>query len=52
MNPSAIRKDIIAVVAILLALFGVTYCSKITKHEAEFSIIYSNDVMGETEPCG
>ncbi|MBN1572243.1 MAG: hypothetical protein JW984_03485 [Deltaproteobacteria bacterium] len=52
MNLAAIRKDVIVVVAILLALFGVTHCSKLTKHEANFTIVYSNDVLGETEPCG
>ena len=52
MNLAALRKDVIAVVTILLALFGVTYCTKTVKHEAKFTIVYSNDVLGETEPCG
>ena len=52
MNLAAIRKDIIVVVTILLVLFGVTYCAKVKKHEAGFTIVYSNDVLGETEPCG
>lgn len=52
MNLSAIRRDVIAVVTILLVLFGVTYCAKMNKHEVEFTIVYSNDVLGETEPCG
>lgn len=52
MNNAALRKDVIAVVTILIALFGVTYCAKMAKHETKFTIIYSNDVLGETEPCG
>ncbi|GEM_PF-4408881 len=52
MNFAALRKDFVVVLTILLALFGVTYCAKVKKHETKFSIVYSNDVLGETEPCG
>ena len=52
MNIAALRKDVIAVLTILIALFGLTYCTKMGRHEAKFTIVYSNDVLGETEPCG
>jgi hypothetical protein len=52
MNIAVLRKDVIVVLTILIAFFGVTYCAKIGGHEAKFTILYSNDVLGETEPCG
>ena len=52
MNIATLRKDFIAIITIFLILFAVTYCTNITKHAAKFTIVYSNDVLGETEPCG
>jgi hypothetical protein len=50
------RKSFWSNVAVILAIFfvflGVTYCKNYTASPADFTIVYSNDVLGETEPCG
>jgi hypothetical protein len=46
-------KDLLVMAALLLLLLGVTYCTRIhTPDAASFVIVYSNDMLGETEPCG
>jgi hypothetical protein len=39
-------------IAIYLVFLGVSYCGSYTPAPADFTIIYSNDLLGETEPCG
>ena len=48
----AIVRDLTFVVVLMLVLSGVTYCKKVAPNKADFTIIYSNDFLGETEPCG
>ena len=48
----AIVRDLTFVVVLMLVLSGVTYCKKVAYNKADFTIIYSNDSLGETEPCG
>jgi hypothetical protein len=40
-------------VALLLVLTAVTYCTRTQAPDAaSFVIVYSNDMLGEVEPCG
>lgn len=48
----ALVRDLIFVVVLMLILSGVTFCKKVASDKADFTIIYSNDLLGETEPCG
>ncbi len=52
MNIATLKKDFIAIITIFLVLFAVTYCTNVIEREAGLTIVYSNDVLGETEPCG
>jgi len=46
-------KDLMIMAALLLVLMTVTYCTRPqTPDAASFVIVYSNDMLGETEPCG
>ena len=45
-------RDLTFVVLLMLLLFGLTYCKREAASKSDFTIIYSNDVFGETEPCG
>jgi len=46
-------KDLMVMAALLLVLTAVTYCTRPhTPDAASFVIVYSNDMLGETEPCG
>ena len=46
-------KDLMIMLALLLVLTAVTYCTRPhTPDAASFVIVYSNDMLGETEPCG
>ena len=46
-------KDLSVMAALLLVLMTVTYCTRPhTPDAASFVIVYSNDLLGETEPCG
>jgi uncharacterized protein YceK len=45
-------QNVAIILAILLVLAGITSCSRHVAPKAEFTVIYSNDVLGETEPCG
>jgi len=46
-------KDLLIMATLLLLLLGVTYCTRTyTPDAASFVIVYSNDMLGETEPCG
>jgi len=46
------RSDLLILFAILFILFGVTYCKHGSLEKNAFTVIYSNDVLGESEPCG
>jgi hypothetical protein len=50
------RKSLPPKIAIILVIFfifmGVTYCKNYTPSPADFTIVYSNDLLGEIEPCG
>lgn len=45
-------RDLTFVVLLMLLLFGLTYCKREATNKSDFTVIYSNDVFGETEPCG
>ncbi len=45
-------RDLTFVVLLILVLSCVTYCKREASDKSNFTIIYSNDVLGETEPCG
>ncbi|MBN1883579.1 MAG: hypothetical protein JW885_15535 [Deltaproteobacteria bacterium] len=46
-------KDLMIMAALLLVLSAVTYCTRPQDPDAaSFTIIYSNDMLGEVEPCG
>lgn len=45
-------RNIAVILAILLVFLGVTYCKSYTSSKADFTVVFSNDVLGETEPCG
>ena len=47
-----IRPNIAVILAIFFVFLGVSYCKNYTPSPADFTIIYSNDLLGETEPCG
>ena len=48
-----LTKDLMIMAALLLVLTAVTYCTQPqTPDAASFVIVYSNDMLGETEPCG
>ena len=60
-------RDILVIVSLMSTLLLITYCGNGNNSGAEefleasglvkttksrFTIVYSNDVLGETEPCG
>jgi len=45
-------QNALIVMAVFFVFLGVTYCKSYTSSKSDFTIIYSNDVIGETEPCG
>ena len=46
-------KDLMIMAALLFVLTAVTYCTRVqTPDAASFVILYSNDMLGEIEPCG
>jgi hypothetical protein len=47
-----IWRNVMIVLAIFFVFLGVTYCKSYTPAKADFTVVYSNDVLGETEPCG
>ncbi len=48
-----LRPNIAIILAIFFVFLGVSYCKNYTPSSpADFTIIYSNDLLGETEPCG
>ncbi len=47
-----IRPNIAIVLMIFFIFMGVSYCKNYTPPAADFTIVYSNDVLGETAPCG
>jgi hypothetical protein len=47
-----LRPNIAIIVALFFIFIGVSYCKNYTPPAADFTIIYSNDLLGETEPCG
>ena len=47
-----LRPNIVTILAIFFVFLGVSYCKNYTPSPADFTIIYSNDLLGETEPCG
>ena len=47
-----LRPNITIVLVIFLISLGVSYCENYTPPAADFTIVYSSDVLGETEPCG
>jgi hypothetical protein len=44
------KKTIILILGLILILFTISLLSPAPK--TQFTIIYTNDVMGEVEPCG
>jgi hypothetical protein len=41
------------VIGILIAFIAsMSSCTNIVSKGSDFTIVYSNDVLGETEPCG
>jgi len=46
------RPNIIIILAIFFVFLGVSYCKNYTPSPADFTVVYSNDLLGETEPCG
>jgi hypothetical protein len=47
-----LRPNIAIILAIFFVFLGVSYCKNYTPSPADFTIVYSNDLLGETEPCG
>ena len=47
-----LRPNIVTILAIFFVFLGVSYCKNYTPSPADFTIVYSNDLLGETEPCG
>jgi len=48
-----LRPNIAIILAIFFVFLGVSYCKNYTPSSpADFTIVYSNDLLGETEPCG
>jgi hypothetical protein len=45
-------RNLIIIMAIFLVFFSVTYCKNYASSPASFTVVYSNDVIGEVEPCG
>ena len=50
--PKTLRPNIAIVLALFFIFIGVSYCDNYTPPAADFTIVYSNDVLGVTEPCG
>ena len=48
----ALVRDLTFVVLLMLLLFGLTHCRREAANKSDFTIIYSNDVYGQAEPCG
>ncbi len=49
----SLRSNIVIVLALFFVFMGVSYCKNYSPSSpADFTIVYSNDVLGETEPCG
>lgn len=48
----SIRPNVAVILAIFFVFMGVSYCKNYTPSPADFTIVYSNDLLGETEPCG
>ncbi len=49
----SIRPNVVVILAIFFVFLGVSYCKNYTPSSpAAFTIVYSNDLLGETEPCG
>ncbi len=48
----SIRPNVVVILAIFFVFLGVSYCKNYTPAPADFTIVYSNDLLGETEPCG
>jgi hypothetical protein len=46
------RSPILCIVLIIFLVVPHAFTSLAAKPRAQFSIVYSNDVMGEVEPCG
>lgn len=49
----SVTKDVAVSLMILFLCVPLTYCkNRYSGKEIDFTVIYSNDVWGEVEPCG